>query len=88
MLLYGRFDISKMKIKYIVYVYVIFNKNIDYRIRANAHNSGNYETRDNARRTARLVQPPLVPEVWLAQRDAQRGYNLFPCDGLVEVPNF
>ena len=34
--------------------------------------------------TEALVQPALVPEVWLAQR----GNNLFPCDGLVEVPNF
>ena len=32
--------------------------------------------------------PALVLEVWLAQRDAWRGNNLFSCDCLVEVPNF
>ena len=37
--------------------------------------------------TAALVQPALVPAVWLAQRGAELGNNLFPCDGLVEVPN-
>ena len=35
-----------------------------------------------------LIQPALVPEVWLAQRDTERGQNFFPCDGLVEIPNF
>ena len=34
-----------------------------------------------------LVQPALVPKVWLTQRDVQRGDNLFPCEGIVEVPN-
>ena len=29
-----------------------------------------------------------MPGVWLAQRDAQRGNNFFPWDGLVKVPNF
>ena len=38
--------------------------------------------------TEALVQPALVPEVWLSQRDAQRGNNLFSFNGLVEVPNF
>ena len=34
------------------------------------------------------MQPALVLEVWLAQRDTERSHNLFPCDGLVEIPNF